>query len=367
MELNRRKFLGAVGIGATSHTLLSVIRKIGVIGVGAATLDTLLSGCAGSGQYTIPKNEERYVYPRLPGSKIQAPIHGCLIGFHSSDYRKRRERRGYSFLEKKIGMGPKILVPPWGIMRDTYIRDPDTKILNVPEKLLRHNEAYHFFYRDMENALVFTPLDQLHTDRTFISQFTEYGKNITKLARPMFFTTLHEFNGDWYPWGKKPKEFKKAWRFMHGLFDDVGANEYATWIWESYMHLGPQSRTDHPEQYYPGDEFVDWIGLSVHRQDQYEDHNWPFSHIAGATYRSLHKNHPEKPFLISEIGATENKSQAKWFKDAFHYIRRQPQIKGAVIFDNLNPDANYMHLLSDETWAALREIFKDPYFLGFRK
>jgi len=333
------------------------------IGAGLSALEALI-GCT-----TIPElgsEENKYIYPKLAGKKIQPYDEGCMVGFHSWNPNDHN-RGGYSYLKDKIGMGPKILVPNWDEWSSTYTKGwRGTRQLNVPEKMIMHDKAYHMFYKEMVNVLTFTSMDKLETDKTFIKQFTEYGKNIVKLKRPMFFSTMYEMNGDWWVWGQKAAPFKKAWRLMHKIFDDVGANEYATWFWETFMHLGPRSRTNPGHMYYPGDDYVDWIGLSVHRQIQYSSHQGPLSRIGGSSFRDLHRRYPDKPFMIAELGATMGWDQARWFTSAFNYIRRTPEIKAVVIWDNDNPPANYKHYLTEESWAALKQIFKDKYFIGFR-
>lgn len=320
----------------------------------------------GPAQYAKPDTEETYVYPKLAGHKIQAPEYGCMVGFHSSDH-LNHSRGGYTWLKSQIGMGPRIMIPPYYRMQDLYTRFAMTRKLNVPEELIPHDVAYPFFYRDLKSELQFTKLSELENDGSFRKNIEAYAKNITKIKRPIFFTTMEEMNGGWYPWGQNAKGFKKTWRFMHTIFEDSGANEYTTWVWEPFTIPHSKTAVMHPDLFYPGDDFVDWIGLSVYRKKIYAEYDKSFAWLGGGTLKNLNRSHPEKPFIISEMGSDPDNRQPGWFTEAFNYIRRRPQIKAAVIWDNNNIPAGFNHTVTDDSFAALKKVFSDPYFIGIRE
>jgi mannan endo-1,4-beta-mannosidase len=81
---------------------------------------------------------------------------------------------------------------------------------------------------------------------------------------------LHEFNGNWYVWsGNKngqaeggPEKVVAVWKYVVDRFRKVGADN-VKWMWVPH---GPS--TDRSEEawnnvsnYWPGDDYVDWIGL----------------------------------------------------------------------------------------------------------
>jgi hypothetical protein len=70
-----------------------------------------------------------------------------------------------------------------------------------------------------------------------------------------------EFNGGWYPWKASgdPKSFAAYWRRIHGVIRSVPGAEGIRFDWNP--GIGPASI---PEGTYPGDEYVDIIGLDVY-------------------------------------------------------------------------------------------------------
>jgi hypothetical protein len=91
------------------------------------------------------------------------------------------------------------------------------------------------------------------------------------------------------------------------VFRDEGANEYATWMLE-YWNGNP------PGDYYPGDEYVDWLGLSCQnwwsgttgRQGPYRS----LGELVSPNYDYWTSVHKDKPIMIGEM-STE-KHSVRW-------------------------------------------------------
>ncbi|HET6995404.1 MAG TPA: glycosyl hydrolase [Chitinophagaceae bacterium] len=78
---------------------------------------------------------------------------------------------------------------------------------------------------------------------------------------PLIFRPYHEFDGDWFWWGKAhctTDEFKTLWRFtVSYLRDSLGVHNFI-------YAFSPDNRFSTEEQYlerYPGDEWVDMLGV----------------------------------------------------------------------------------------------------------
>jgi hypothetical protein len=174
---------------------------------------------------------------------------------------------------------------------------------------------------------------------------------------------MDEMNGVWYPWGKKP-DFISAWRHIWQVFEDQGANQYATWVWEPYCPEGlPASWADDPELYYPGDRYVDWIGLNAFSIAGNPTADHMLSTLIHGTYKRLLKDHPGKTFMISQFGRTNDINQSKWLIDAYSSVKDSfPAIKAIIYHDNtwrLTGD----HTLNQESLQTLQDIFRDPYWI----
>ncbi|SFZ89224.1 mannan endo-1,4-beta-mannosidase [Flaviramulus basaltis] len=90
---------------------------------------------------------------------------------------------------------------------------------------------------------------------------------------PMIFRPYHEFDGDWFWWGRSHctvEEFKTLWKFTASyLRDEKNVHNF---IWA----FSPDTKFNTEEEYlerYPGDEWVDMVGMDNYAdlgRDQYD-------------------------------------------------------------------------------------------------
>jgi hypothetical protein len=81
--------------------------------------------------------------------------------------------------------------------------------------------------------------------------------------RKVVFRPAHEMNGTWYPWstghGTTPEEYIRMWCRLFETFADAGVpRERVDWMWCINVTTG--TRVD-PFEYFPGEQYVDWIGV----------------------------------------------------------------------------------------------------------
>ncbi len=163
----------------------------------------------------------------------------------------------------------------------------------------------------------------------------------------------------WYPWQDHPEEYKKAYTHVYDLFRSSGADN-VRFVWSPNHHLAdPQVLA----KYYPGKEYVDWIGL-----DGYE---WypgeSFDDIFSAIYKAI-TEHPEifgdKDIMLAEFAAMEGGDKALWIQDAFNKIKDEYQkIKAFYWFDE-DKERDWRVDSSPESLEAFKEAMRDPYFVG---
>lgn len=105
---------------------------------------------------------------------------------------------------------------------------------------------------------------------------TLIGKNGEHI--PVIFRPWHEFDGDWFWWGKKyctDEEFKELYRFtVTYLRDTCGIHNFL-------YAFSPDINFSSEEEYlkrYPGDEYVDVIAMDNYWDFRYEEKNHDLSH-----------------------------------------------------------------------------------------
>lgn len=78
----------------------------------------------------------------------------------------------------------------------------------------------------------------------------------------------HEMNGPWYPWGQQPALYISKWREMATIMRQLAPNVALLWApnqGDGYPWGGSlQGGVDPYAGYYPGDNYVDWVGLSIY-------------------------------------------------------------------------------------------------------
>ena len=154
---------------------------------------------------------------------------------------------------------------------------------------------------------------------------------------------------------------------------DQGANQYATWVWVIYNPYGMSKYVDDPERYYPGDSYVDWIGINTFSNDTnpyIPAQNAPLDQLMDKICGQLHKNHPEKPIMLSMFGRAIGPDQSRWLINAYRSIKNDfPEVKPPVHYD-LNQKVLKPYwtdsTLTPESVQTLKGIFKDPYWIMAR-
>lgn len=173
-----------------------------------------------------------------------------------------------------------------------------------------------------------------------------YARGIRDLKLPVVIRFDHEMNGNWYPWaewsdvqgvsinGNQQGDYPKAWRHVHDIFQAEGANDYAIWLW-SPNRVNRICGQRRPVAFYPGNDVVDWIGMSGYYRnyDQLggpcDDIGASFDAVFGNTLTELRAITGNKPIFLSEIGATERGGdKSRWIADLFRGLGHNTDIVG---------------------------------------
>jgi hypothetical protein len=213
-------------------------------------------------------------------------------------------------------------------------------------------------------------------------------------AHPMIVAFGVEMNGDWFPWSgiyyggeqwdddndnwQGPENFRKAYRYV---VDRVRARGAANikWMFHANNYSYPLDTWNFAPAYYPGSDYVDWLGLSVYGQQFKDEPNpgvpslidWPYQELCGLD--------PNKPIMIAEwatgdfpysVSQPGGIRKPEWIKQGLDLFRtRYPRIKAAVYWHERwqNVDQSYSNLRvnsSVESLQAYRDGVANPDWLG---
>ena len=151
---------------------------------------------------------------------------------------------------------------------------------------------------------------------------------------PFLFAPWREMNGAWYSWGQDPN-FVPAWRHFHDLVTKEGATN-VTWVWVvNQLWYDPASE---PGPYYPGDEYVDWVGMDGYNwgRNPVQPDRWlsPEQELS-PTLARLKAIAPGKPVCLCENASSEDGGdKPAWIRNMLStYLPQHPAIKAYVYFD----------------------------------
>jgi beta-mannanase len=142
----------------------------------------------------------------------------------------------------------------------------------------------------------------------------------------------HEMNGWWYPWGRpktQPSVFIAAWRHIHDIFAAEGATN-VIWSWDpshQYAEFKSGKVASLASEWYPGDRYVDWVGL-----DGYLNPGQNFKMVFARQLASIASVAPRKPLYLAETGVAPNPHAIRQMDDLFAGISRN-HIRGLIWFD----------------------------------
>ncbi len=163
----------------------------------------------------------------------------------------------------------------------------------------------------------------------------------------------HEMNGSWYPWARS-ESYVAAWRHIVDVFREEGAGN-VRWVWAPNVN---RSGSMPFTAYFPGDEYVDYVGLDGYNFGSTEGNRWySFRELFSSSYAAVTQL-SSKPVIITETASSETGGdKAAWIRSAYlETIPNDfPRVKAVVWFDKVQED-NWPIDSSPAALAAYREV-----------
>ena len=224
-------------------------------------------------------------------------------------------------------------------------------------------------------------------DGKFDEDLKAWGRNAAAFGSPLIVEYGTEVNGEWFGWngsfhggGRKdgfgdpkkadgPERFVAAYRHIVDAVRASGASNI-TWVFHLDASQSPEAAWNRFENYYPGPDYADWIGVSCYgpqRPTDDEDENVSFRDKFDPVYSRVVKIAPDKPIMIPEFGCTAGYPRVRaedWAKAALGDILsgRWPNVRGFSWWNERwenddNPAHNTTMRVQDN--PALGKVFRD--------
>lgn len=206
--------------------------------------------------------------------------------------------------------------------------------------------------------------------------------------RPLLVSWGLEMNGEWFPWSGAyynaaagapaaaadphpgPRLYVQAYRHVVDRVRARGAARIQ-WVFHANHFSFPDADWNRMARYWPGADYVDWLGLSVYGM-QFREARWTgFREVMAGPYAELCRLDPEKPVIVAEWGVGEFPaagSKADFIREALTGMQADtPRVKAAVFWHERwqNPDETYSNLRvnsSPEALAAFRQGIAAPFW-----
>ncbi len=169
--------------------------------------------------------------------------------------------------------------------------------------------------------------------------------------RPVYLRLGYEFDGSWNHYD--PELYKQAWIYFRAKMQEKGITNIAM-VWQSATYSEGTYLQKPIEDWYPGDEFVDWIGLSYFTQGS--SNTTPLSDLIA--FARMHN----KPVMIAEaapqryatgkltysttgqtfVSRSAEDIWQEWYAPFFNFIYQNKDVIRAVAYINTNWDSQPM-------------------------
>ncbi len=210
--------------------------------------------------------------------------------------------------------------------------------------------------------------DRAVANGSYDSFINQWAMAAAAWGHPFYLRFAWEMNGYWQPFspgvsGNTTADYVAMWQHVHDLFVQDGATN-ARWVWSpnvEYYGSTPFASV------YPGDAYVDYIGMSGFNDghtDQY--HWWTSLHdVFAQSYTDL-TTMSAKPMIITETASTETGGdKAAWITQGFltDIPVSFPRVRAVVWFDE-NKEQDWRVNSSAASLAAYQQVAASPLYQG---
>ncbi|MCL1598503.1 MAG: hypothetical protein M3094_04925, partial [Actinomycetia bacterium] len=192
-----------------------------------------------------------------------------------------------------------------------------------------------------------------------VKQYLDLGGGRTVIIAP-----LQEMNYKGTPWGCDPGSYRIAYRKFVDTFRAMGMDETKVrWAFAPNNWTSPECGSI--ADYYPGDDYVDVIGISAYNWGTCLGSRWESpAQVYGPALNELRSTvNARKPYVIAQTAAPRSSScggdQDQWVRNAFKYLSGDPNVVGLVWF-NFDKETDWRIWTNPIVSAGWRDGMTNP-------
>ncbi|MFZ1220659.1 MAG: glycosyl hydrolase [Chthoniobacterales bacterium] len=176
----------------------------------------------------------------------------------------------------------------------------------------------------------------------FDEDLRAWARDAGQFSTPLLVEWGMEPNGKWFSWNGKwnggakegPARYVAAYRHIVDLMRAEGADNLR-WVFHANWLDQPEAKWNRFENYYPGDNYCDWVALSAYGPltPRAVDGTESFRFKMATAYPRLTKLAPGKPVVIAEFGCDIHHRKvdaSEWARNALEdlFSGRWPAVIG---------------------------------------
>lgn len=223
---------------------------------------------------------------------------------------------------------------------DGYAFYCDKTSFDIREALKEGTWQHDFIMKDIEEVAGYLQLLE--------------DENIPVIWRPLHEAAgnynLYGPNGAWFWWGRQGAEpCKQLWKLLYDQLVNIYGLDNLIWVWTVDVTAGAE---DQYRDWYPGDEYVDIVGVDIYAQD---------TEAKTRQYQALvDMTKGKKLVTISECGniPDPSKCMAAGNKWSWFMVWPNADSNGNIL---LTPSDNNFKLNTSAYW---KQVMSDPYVIN---
>ena len=204
----------------------------------------------------------------------------------------------------------------------------------------------------------------------------EVGARFAAWSEPVLLRIYWEFNGDWMNWSGSGDPFISAWQRTVSRIRAAGGTNVG-FLWSPAAGYRDRAFAS-----YPGDGWVDWVGVSAYNWNKSGAwcnpyNSGPWCELAEllthdpVRYPTIYDLYSErKPFMIAETGSVEDTTsperKGQWLRNAATTIPTAvSNVRGLTYFDvdvSATENVNWLLGTSQSSLDGFRTLALDPFF-----
>ncbi|WP_423818301.1 glycosyl hydrolase [Salinimicrobium sp. TIG7-5_MAKvit] len=172
---------------------------------------------------------------------------------------------------------------------------------------------------------------------------------------PIVFRPFHEMNGSWFWWGGdnvSPEDYKQLWKETQQLLEENNVHS----LLYAYSPNTVSSEEEF-EKYYPGDEFVDILGVDIYNHSGNEAFTKDVKrNLEIVKQKALLAN---KPFALTETGNNNFGEDPLWWTQTLYPGIKDSGAAWMLLWRNARPShyfATYPGEISEENFKEFAEL-----------